>query len=143
MNSRDTPRATPVATVTWTPIACVDRPVPTRWSSRERHTHCADQTRSWCNHTVGSVPRKTHLIKTEQVYTGKWDSTSQSSLELLPECPRLFICSRSLSQMINTEHGSPEDSECTLGKYHLNKSPPRNAPRSSSSKVMSFHGHLK
>ena len=106
-----------LVTATWTLTACVDRPVSIRWSSRERHTHCAHQTRSWRYHTVGSVPRKTHLIKTDK-------ST------LANQCPRRQSpdhWSRSPSdtavhvQMTNTKHGSPGDSECSLGKYNLTK----------------------
>lgn len=77
-----------LVTATWTLTACVDRPVSIRWSSRERHTHCADQTRRLVLSHSGIRSQEDIPDKDWHVYTGKSESTSPVTkpLESLPEC---------------------------------------------------------
>ena len=119
-----------LVTAMWTLTACVDRPVSIRWSSRERHTHCADQTRSWCYHTVVSVPRKTHLIKTDTSTLAnrspRRPSPDHWSHSLSVTAVHVQGCTVSDDQ--HAKHLSPGDSECSLGKYNLTKCVIRGQP---------------
>ena len=110
-------------TATRTPTACVHRPISIRWSSRERRTHCAHQTRSWCYHTVASVPRKTHLIKTDKSTLANRSPHRQSPdhWSRSPSVMAVHVQGCTVSDDQHTEHGSPGDSECSLGKYNLTK----------------------